>query len=79
MQAIEGEDPTVGPIPLKYIVLILLVVQNSLTAILARASRTPPAGGGLYRCADSSDDVPMESPSESPSPSSSSSSEPPEE
>ena len=35
MQANESEELTVGPIPLKYIVLMLLVVQNSLTAILA--------------------------------------------
>ena len=37
-------------LPLKYIVLVLLVLQNSLTAILARASRVPRAasGGQLY-------------------------------
>ena len=38
-----------GPIPLKYVVLVLLVLQNSLTAILARASRVPPTPGAqLY-------------------------------
>jgi len=34
---------------LKYFVIVLLVLQNSLTAILARNSRIPPPGGGqLY-------------------------------
>jgi len=32
---------------LKYLVLVLLVLQNSLTAILARSSRLPHPGGGL--------------------------------
>ena len=39
--AAEEEEKGIGPIPLKYVVLVLLVLQNSLTAILARASRVP--------------------------------------
>ena len=45
----EESTPKMGPVPLKYIVLMLLVLQNSLTAILARASRVPSAPGAqLY-------------------------------
>ena len=41
-------QPKIGPFPLKYVVLCLLVLQNSLTAILrvARAARARPAGLG---------------------------------
>ena len=35
----------VGSVPLKYVVLVLLVLQNSMTAILARASRVPATPG----------------------------------
>lgn len=46
MQSTEAsEEPRVGTLPLKYIVLVLLVLQNSLTAILARASRIPSTSG----------------------------------
>ena len=43
--AAEGKQTAL----VKYALIVLLVLQNSLTAILARNSRIPPAGGGqLY-------------------------------
>ena len=41
----EIVQPKIGPFPLKYVVLCLLVLQNSLTAILARESRVPRVPG----------------------------------
>jgi len=43
----EEPEAKVGPISLKYVVLVLLVVQNSLTAILARSSRVPRVPGEM--------------------------------
>ena len=56
MQAADGKEGSasempaspelrVGSVPLKYVVLVLLVLQNSMTAILARASRVPATPG----------------------------------
>lgn len=45
----EGGKPSKLQVNKKYLVLVLLVLQNSLTAILARGSRMPrPDGGLLY-------------------------------
>ena len=51
MKSAEANEdkPGMNTNALKYLVLTLLVLQNSLTAILARASRLPsPAGSQLY-------------------------------